>query len=800
MNDIIFSLDIGTRKIAAVVARENGGRLEIIASRLEEHRERRVKAGLIHDIDNVAADVARLKGTLEKECGVTLNKVATAIAGRGMKSYRAQGLLGLGSFKEISSDDLRNAELAAIQEILNSKSDEMDEYYFIGHTPVRWEIDGEAFTKPLGHSGTAIKVEIIAAFLPRKVLESLFAVLKRANLELSYLTLEPIAATEGVLSDDMKHIPMVLVDIGAGTSDIAVIQKGAIQSFAMLPQAGDSITEYICSEYLVDFAEAERIKKRLSGRKIEKSDTAESEVIKFKDIFDRDYEKSAGEVLEKIRPATSELAQKIADEIKLITQTCPDVTSEPANQQTYSPLTQQSSPKGLQKACAAHRSGALGEHLTATEHLESSSGCSETCQVLGDVTLQRGDTGGCCLPLSPNYGIVLVGGGALTPSLADEISKASGLDARRIGVRHPSMSNKFLGITDEISGPHAAVALGAAALALKYPTTAIMHVAINEEKKELVNFSGAEQTILSALVLSGISKQKILGRPGLALSFNVNGEFRALKGALPRPAKLLLNDKEASLDSKIKDGDRVTFAPARDGLNASGKVKDILSEDEVFYFNGEKIPFPADIKINGATADEESEITDRCEITFEYKRALKDALLRRGVDVKNFLKNEIGVDVNGTTLRRATKNWRLKINETVMEELDENLPLKTGDAVELEQLKTSFKAGDFIPAPPAGKNLRILINGEEFMFPGARGKILVNGKEADADTNISDGDIVRTAPGKDAEAILVDIFKYISLEPTDNVGKKIKLLVNSEEAAFTTPLFDGAEVKVGWEG
>jgi len=796
MSDLIFSLDIGTRKIAALVASVNrrdygdsvdndaGGVIEILASRIEEHDTRRVRAGLIHDIDGVARDVIRIKESLEKECGVKLNKVATAIAGRGMRSFRATGELQLGSFRQISSEDLRNAEMIAIRQVITTTTsrlkssivgsstegvgreencDIMDEYYFIGYTPVLWEVDGEPITKPIGHCGTSLKVEIIAAFLPRKVLESLFEVLKKANLELTYLTLEPIAATEGVLSDDMKHIPIVLVDIGAGTSDIAVIRKGAIQSFAMIPEAGDSITEFICSEYLVDFSEAERIKRCLSSLIADKNTT---QGLTFRDIFGIEYEKSGDEIIKIIMPAITSLAEKISGQIKQITS---DMASDSLSiiDRTHDNNTH---PSSHHQEDAAHSSRLFLAHR-------------------------------------PNYGIVLVGGGALTPSIIDALSLIMNMspekDVRRIGIRQPSMLKKFHGLKGDLSGPNAAVVLGVAVLAAKYPTAAIIHILINGEKKEIINFSYGHipQTILSALIASGISKQKILGRPGLALSFTVNEELRIIKGGMPRPSKVYLNEREVSLDERVKDGDRITFVAAHDGANASAKIKDILDENETFFFNGIRKRFPALIRMNGMTVDENADIVDNCKINIEYIRALRDVLSSCcDVQVGNFSKNHISANVNGNDVKLTSYNWRLSLNGAEVDDLSDKILMKPQDRIDFEWLNNKFCVADFIDVPPPkGRDLRVLINGEEFVFQGGPGRILINGKEADMTTPVADGDIIRTIPGKDAEAILVDVFKYISVDPTDNMGKKIKLLVNSQDANFTTPLFEGAEVKIGWE-
>ncbi|MHB9156312.1 MAG: cell division protein FtsA, partial [Endomicrobiales bacterium] len=206
MNDCTFTIDIGTRKIAAFIALRQGEVLEIAAGRIVEHKSRAVRAGQIHDIERVSAMIRDIKDSLQKETGRELKKVATAIAGRNLKCYRASGETHLDGAREIGADDMRQAELAAIQSVIGTIGPEIDEYYFVGHTTIRWLIDGEPISHPLGHYAQSLAVEMITTFLPRKVLESLFSVMRKADLEVSYLTLEPIAAAEAVFPQDMRHL------------------------------------------------------------------------------------------------------------------------------------------------------------------------------------------------------------------------------------------------------------------------------------------------------------------------------------------------------------------------------------------------------------------------------------------------------------------------------------------------------------------------------------------------------------------------------------------------------------------
>lgn len=741
MTEPVFSLDIGTRKVAAFVGRPGDERIDIIAGRILEHKSRAVRAGQIHDIDKVAAVVRELKDALQQEAGIELRKVATAVAGRNLKCYRATGEYTFATPQEITADDMRQAELAGIHSVMAQVGREIDDFHFVGHTVVRWDIDGDEISHPRGHYARSLKCELVTTFLPRPVLESLFAVARRADLEISYLTLEPIAAVEAVFPPGTRHIPLVLVDIGAGTSDIAVITGGSIQAFGMIPLAGDYISEFICSEFLVDFNEAERMK-RLLGDALRAEPAADSlfkdgndlATIAYTDIFGRKYTKTATEIMVKLRPSVVELAKGIA---------------------------------------------------------------AETLSLVNSAQFRM-----------KNYAVVLVGGGSLTPALDHELSQALDINRERIGMRTPAMVNRFNMRPELVQnglapfcGPHAAVALGIASIAADYPAVAIVHVTVNDAKVELLNFKGGELTVLSALVAAGISKQKIYGKPGLAKTVTVNGELKVVRGGMPVPAGIFINDRAATISDVLSEGDMIRFTPAQDGLDAQGTVRDVIGADENFMLNGETVAFPVDISLNGIPASDSMPLPDNGSVTVRRNRSLAALLAQRGIAVNGFTPAAISVDVMGRPERRVVKNTLLAVNGIPVDsqEVFNELALQPGDNVVLQAAERPPQVSDFVAVPASGRELRIKINEEEFVFPGSTGKILLNGREVAEDMPVNDGDIIRTAAGRDAEAVLVDIFRYIAVNPRDSAGKRMKLLVNQEEANFTTPLTYGADVKVLFE-
>ncbi|WP_314733357.1 cell division FtsA domain-containing protein [Anaerobacillus sp. CMMVII] len=178
-------------------------------------------------------------------------------------------------------------------------------YFCVGYSVLSYQLDGEEIGSLVDQSGYVAAVEVIATFLPKVVVDSLLAALNRAGLELEALTLEPIAAINVLIPPTMRRLNVALVDIGAGTSDIAITDSGTITAYGMVPVAGDEITEAISDHFLLDFPEAEIVKRQLYTN---------DEVV-IKDILGFETVYKSQEVIELILPAIENLAKSITTEI-----------------------------------------------------------------------------------------------------------------------------------------------------------------------------------------------------------------------------------------------------------------------------------------------------------------------------------------------------------------------------------------------------------------------------------------------------------------------------------------------------
>lgn len=309
--DYIFALDIGTRTIIGLVGVQEEGRFIVHASSVIAHESRAMLDGQIHDINKVAQGARKVKEALEQELGFKLTQVSIAAAGRVLKTYQIKVEREIEEGTEIDAPLISALEMEAIQKAqFEIEKDlphkERNKFYCVGYSVVTYYLNDYVISSLAGHKGTKIGVELLATFLPQMVVDSLYTVMERVGLEVNFLTLEPIAALNVAIPKDLRLLNLALVDIGAGTSDIAITKSGTVVAYAMVPVAGDEITETIAQHYLVDFNTAEGIKLALSNGQ---------ESIVFTDILDNQVTVSPQEVQEVIRPVIEQLARTIAEKI-----------------------------------------------------------------------------------------------------------------------------------------------------------------------------------------------------------------------------------------------------------------------------------------------------------------------------------------------------------------------------------------------------------------------------------------------------------------------------------------------------
>ncbi|SNS76469.1 cell division protein FtsA [Anaerovirgula multivorans] len=305
---MIFVLDIGTRSIVGLLGTLEDEKFVIQQAVVEFHRKRVMYDGQIHDVEGVMEIVKRVKEKMEEITGFPLKEVSIAAAGRALKTFQTTIEKDLDEYKEIDKHLIDSVEIEGIQQAqreLEKDYHETTNYFCVGHTVINYYLNDGLITNPIGHRGKKLRIDILATFLPKIVVDSLYTVMGKVGLEVAYLTLEPIAAIEVAVPENMRLLNIVLVDIGAGTSDIAITKEGTVTAFGMTSTAGDEITEELARTYLLDFDTAEKIKCNLS----------KAEQQSFTDIVGIPHQIESKEILDQIQPAIELVAKEIADNI-----------------------------------------------------------------------------------------------------------------------------------------------------------------------------------------------------------------------------------------------------------------------------------------------------------------------------------------------------------------------------------------------------------------------------------------------------------------------------------------------------
>lgn len=263
---MIFALDIGTRSVVGVVGKPSGGRFKAMEIEMAEHGSRAMLDGQIDNIQQVGALARTVTGRLEERLGVHLERVCVAAAGRALRTQSGSFTLDFSAEKTITAEMISRLEagaLSAAEDALQMEDEVRRQFFMVGYTVAQYRLDNYPLASLLDHSGQIAEADVVATFLPGEVVESLYAAMRAAGLQVSSLTLEPIAAMNAAIPQELRLLNLALVDIGAGTTDIAVCRDGSVTGYTMATIAGDEITEAIMRAYLVDFQTAEDIKRNL---------------------------------------------------------------------------------------------------------------------------------------------------------------------------------------------------------------------------------------------------------------------------------------------------------------------------------------------------------------------------------------------------------------------------------------------------------------------------------------------------------------------------------------------------------
>ena len=305
---LIVGLDIGTSKIAAIVA-EMGpeGGFEVIG--MGSSPSRGLKKGVVVNIESTVNAIQRALEEAELMADCKIRDVWTGIAGSHIRSFNSHGMVAIKDREVAQSDVDRVVETAkaipipADQQILHVLNQE-------------FVIDGqEDVREPLGMSGVRLEVKVHIVTGAVSAAQNIIKCVRRCGLEVNDLILQPLASAMAILSEDEKDLGVCLVDIGGGTSDIAVFTQGAIRHTAVIPIAGDQITNDIAMALRTPTKEAEEIKRRYGCALRELADP--QEMVEVPGVGERSSKKMSRQTLaEVIEPRVEELYSLVQAELR----------------------------------------------------------------------------------------------------------------------------------------------------------------------------------------------------------------------------------------------------------------------------------------------------------------------------------------------------------------------------------------------------------------------------------------------------------------------------------------------------
>ncbi|MGB3948631.1 MAG: cell division protein FtsA [Bacteroidia bacterium] len=309
-SEIVVGLDIGTTKIVAIVGRRNEfGKIEILGMGKSESFG--VARGVVQNIDKTVESIRTAVAEAETKSGVDIKVVNVGIAGQHIKSVQHRGIKTRASVEEeIAQKDID----ALIDDMFRLVMQPGEEIIHV--LPQEYIIDSEQGIKnPIGMSGIRLEANFHIITGQIAAARNIYKCVHKAGLEVAELMLEPLASAEAVLSDEEKEAGVVLVDIGGGTTDVAIFQDGIIRHTAVIPFGGNVITEDIKEGCTIIKNQAELLKIKFGSALA--SENQENEIVSIPGLRGRPHKEISVKNLSAIIQARmEEIIEHVYYEIK----------------------------------------------------------------------------------------------------------------------------------------------------------------------------------------------------------------------------------------------------------------------------------------------------------------------------------------------------------------------------------------------------------------------------------------------------------------------------------------------------
>jgi cell division protein FtsA len=306
--NLIVGLDIGTTKVAAIVGEYRGGdEIEVIGIGIAPSKG--LKKGIVVNLESTVHSIQRAIEEAELMAGCQIKSVFAGIAGSHIKSLNSHGIVAIKE-KEVTQHDIdrvidsaRAVAIPADQKILHI-------------LPQEFVIDQqEGIKEPIGMSGIRLEAKVHMVTSSVSAEQNIVKCIRKCNLDVDDIVLEQLASCAAVLTDDEKDLGVCLIDIGGGTTDLAIFSEGAIKHTAVIPIAGDQVTNDIAVALRTPTKNAEDIKRKYACALTQMADT--QQMLDVPSIGDREPRKiSVQNLAEIIEPRYEELMLLVQAELR----------------------------------------------------------------------------------------------------------------------------------------------------------------------------------------------------------------------------------------------------------------------------------------------------------------------------------------------------------------------------------------------------------------------------------------------------------------------------------------------------
>ncbi len=303
---IIVGLDVGTTKICAIAGEVTEDGIDILSA--SSYPSNGLRKGVVIDIEATANSIKKTISDVEEQTGISVREVYVGIAGSHIKSFSSYGAVGIKG-REVTSEDVEKAidSASAVYVPLDRE--------ILHVLPTDFILDGQDGIKdPVGMAGVRLEVKVYIVTGAVASVQNLLKCCERAGLDVVDIVLQPLASAEATLNNDERDMGIALVDIGGGTTDIAIYREGWLRHTAVLGIGGNHFTNDISVGLRLPFNEAERVKKRY-GSVVPEIDNTEVDVVAIDGQVRGIPRKYITEILQ---PRCEELLELVRQEIHAV--------------------------------------------------------------------------------------------------------------------------------------------------------------------------------------------------------------------------------------------------------------------------------------------------------------------------------------------------------------------------------------------------------------------------------------------------------------------------------------------------